>query len=398
MKQLYFETGLILQIFWSNVLKKFLIIGAFFLFTFNLSAQSAGFDSLVTTGIRQIYNIKFKDAETTFRKLIADYPDHPAGRFFLAMIDWWKILVNPDNESYDDIFFQKLEDVIYQCDQILDKNPENVDALFFKGGAIGFRGRLRAYRESWLKAADDGREALPIVERAANLDPGNLDVQLGFGIYNYYAAVIPDEYPLVKPLMLFFPSGDKQKGIEQLTNTAYNGKYAKYEARYFLMTLYYNFENNSNKADEFSKLLYEEFPDNPVFQRWRGRIAVRRGDMSLADSLFKDVLRKADINMFGYNFPKVIREAAYYVGAQYRNLNQVDSAIVYFERCVSVSREIEKEEESGFQINATLYLGMLFEAKMNKTKAIEYYERVLEMKEYGSSHAIAEESLKRLKL
>ena len=74
-------------------------------------SQGKTFDSLVTSGIRQIYRMEFQSAETTFHALIADYPDHPAGRFFLAMIDWWKILVDVDNESYDDIFFQKLEDV-----------------------------------------------------------------------------------------------------------------------------------------------------------------------------------------------------------------------------------------------------------------------------------------------
>jgi hypothetical protein len=76
------------------------------LFVFSISLQAQKYDSVVTTGIKQIYNIKFTEAEKTFRSLIADYPDKPAGRFFLAMVDWWKILINPDNESYDDIFFQ----------------------------------------------------------------------------------------------------------------------------------------------------------------------------------------------------------------------------------------------------------------------------------------------------
>ncbi|RPI72176.1 MAG: hypothetical protein EHM47_08850, partial [Ignavibacteriales bacterium] len=161
-----------------NYLKIFLLL--FILsFTQEITAQNSKFDSLVTGGIKQIYNIKFPEAERTFRQVIADYPKHPAGRFFLAMIDWWRILINLDSEEYDELFFQKLEDVIYQCDQILDNEPENIDALFFKGGSIGFRGRLRAYRDSWLKAADDGRDALPIVERASELNPNNVDVQLG---------------------------------------------------------------------------------------------------------------------------------------------------------------------------------------------------------------------------
>ncbi|MDP4117266.1 MAG: hypothetical protein Q8903_14110, partial [Bacteroidota bacterium] len=222
------------------------------LFSMSAFANKEPIDSTISKGIKYIYNIKFHEAETTFKQLIADYPEHPAGRFFLAMIDWWKILLDIDNESYDDLFYQKVEDVIFQCDGLLKKNPKNDEALFFKGGAIGFRGRLRGYRNSWIKAADDGREALPIVQEAYNLNPNNIDVQLGFGIYNYYASVIPDQYPMVKPLMIFFPKGDKQKGIEQLNKAAYSGKYTKYESRYFLMTLYYEYENDVNTSLKYS--------------------------------------------------------------------------------------------------------------------------------------------------
>ncbi len=362
-------------------------------------AQNSDFDSRVNAGIKQIYNIKFTEAEKTFRSVIADYPEHPAGRFFLAMIDWWKILLDPDNESYDEIFFQKMEDVIYQCDQLLDKNPKNVDALFFKGGSIGFRGRLRAFRESWLKAADDGREALPIVEEAASLDPNNMDVQLGFGIYNYYAEVIPNENPLIKPLMIFFPDGDKEKGIQQLKNTALNGKFAKYEARYFLMTLYYRYENNQIIADDYAKLLQDDFPDNPVFEKWRGRIAVRRGDYFLADSVFRSVLLKADKNYFGYNRPNSLREAAYYVGNNLKNNGQLDSAKIYFDKCITESKKIDKEgEESGFQVNAVMFLAQVAETLNKKDEAIRLYEVLLEMRDYGNSHSIAENSLKTLRV
>lgn len=366
--------------------------------TFSISAQTSDFDSRVNDGIKQIYNIKFTEAEKTFRSVMADYPDQSAGRFFLAMIDWWKILLDPDNESYDEIFFQKLEDVIYQCDQILDKNPKDVDALFFKGGSIGFRGRLRAFRESWLKAADDGREALPIVEEAASLDPNNMDVQLGFGIYNYYAGVIPNEYPMIKPLMIFFPDGDKEKGIQQLKNTAFNGKFAKYEARYFLMTLYYRYENNSLLADDFAKMLTDDFPDNPVFEKWRGRIAVRRGDYQLVDSIFNSVLQKGDEKKFGYSTPNSIREAAYYIGSNLKNNGYLDSAKVYLQKCIQQSQKIDEEgEESGFQVNAYVYLAQIEELLNHKDEAIRLYEKILNIKDYGNSHLIAENSLKKLR-
>src|ERR1035437_8195505 len=358
-----------------------------------INPQGEKFDSVASQGIKQIYGMQFSQAENTFRSLIADYPDHPAGRFFLAMIDWWKILVDADVESYDDLFFQKLEDVIYQCDDLLQKNPKNVDALFVKGGAIGFRGRLRAFRASWIKAADDGREALPIAERASKLDPGNLDVQLGFGIYNYYASVIPNEFPLLKPLMIFFPKGDKQKGIIQLTNTAMNGKYAKYEARYFLMTLYFTYENDAYKAGEFAKLLNTDFPDNPIFERWIGRIAARKGDFPASAVVFQDVLKQAGKNYFGYNNKQAIREAYYYIGAEAKNEKKLDSAKIYFEKCADISRQIDPKEESGFLINSMLYLGMLSDVQGNRDKAKDYYTKLLDMKEYGNSHTLAKQYL-----
>src|SRR4030066_574448 len=132
--------------------------------------QKPGYDSLVKAGINQIYSIKFNEAEKTFQLLKKEYPTHPAGRFFFAMIDWWKIILSEEDEEKDERFYEKIEDVVNFCDEILDKDPNNVDALFFKGGAIGFRGRLSVMRESWLSAAEDGREALPIVENAAKLD------------------------------------------------------------------------------------------------------------------------------------------------------------------------------------------------------------------------------------
>lgn len=372
------------------MIKRYIFL--FLLLTSSGFSQDAKFDSLVTGGIMQIYNIQFQEAEVTFRKVIADYPEHPAGRFFLAMIDWWKILLDLDTEIYDEGFYEKLEDVIYFCDDVLDRDENNVDALFFKGGAIGFRGRLRSLRESWLKAADDGREALPIVQRASKLNPANKDVQLGFGIYNYLAAVIPDRYPILKPVMLFFPSGNKELGLRQLNETADFGKYAKFEAIYFLMTLHYQFENDSYKADEYANRLISMFPENPVFLRWKGRILVRKGEGEKYFEIFKRVYEGANDSLPGYN-TRAKREAAYYAGLYKRNISQPDSALVYFEECERLSRQLDKKEPSGFLINTVLYLGMMNDAVGNRDKAVEYYNETLRMKEYGSSHQFARQYL-----
>lgn len=251
-------------------------------------------------------------------------------------------------------------------------------------------------RESWLKAADDGRTALPIVEEAGSLDPKNLDIKLGFGIYNYYAAVIPENFPFVKPIMLFFPSGDKELGINQLKSVASKGKYAKHEARYFLMTLYYTYEKDYVTAKLYSDMLSKSFPDNPVFERWRGRIAVRNGEWTLANSIFTNVYANAYKNIYGYNTYKVKRESAYYIGYHYRNINQPDSALTFFKKCINYSNQIKGQEDSGFLINSTLYAGMIYESQGNYSEAKKYYEKVIKMNDFGNSSQQAKTNLERV--
>lgn len=380
-------------------LKSLILISFFLLNTFNSYAQVTEFDSLINTGIHQIYNIKFNQAEKTFALVDKLYPEHPAGKFFDAMIVWWKIMLDQKNEQFDEIFEDKLEEVIDFCDDILDEDSENVDAIFFKGGALGFRGRLYSIRKEWFDAALDGKEALPLVYEAYEIDPKNEDVKLGFGIYNYYAAAIPEKYPFIKPAMIFFPEGDKEKGIRQLESSAENAKYASVESQFFLLTLYYQFENDYNRAFKYAVKLHEQFPDNPVFQKYLGRIFVKKGNYDKASVYFRDIEKKGMQKKLGYS-RILIRESSYYLGVDYMRRNLIDSARTSFEKCVELSKILDedKDEESGFQINAMLYLAKIANQINNKELAISYYEKILEMRDYRNSHRKAEKFLKKLKI
>ena len=351
-------------------------------------------DSLVKAGINQIYGIEFDKAEKTFNVVEKDYPTHPSGKFFKAMITWWRILLNLDDESLDDKFYDQLEDVIDQCDNILDKNDKNVDAMFFKGGALGFRGRLRAIRESWFKAALDGKDGLALVFKAYADDPKNIDIQLGFGIYHYYAEVIPQKYPAVKPFMIFFPKGNKEQGLKELENVAWNGRYARIEARYFLLTLYFQFEDNMKETLKWAQYLLHDFPNNPMFERYQGLVYVKQNDYKTASITFHDIYHKCKRGMPGYN-DRFKREATYYIGNDFFNRSIPDSAAYYFERSEKLSRKLDGDNESGWLINTVLFLGKIYDQLGKRELAIKYYKESLSLKDRGNSHQEAEAYLKK---
>jgi len=344
-------------------------------------------------GIDDVYNLRFDSARAEFTHLIHTQPDHPAGYFFLAMVDWWRIITDFNNTSTDERFLHELDRVIDLCDKRLDTNENDISALFFKGGALGFKGRLHGNREDWVKAANDGRQALPIVQKAYKLAPDNNDILLGIGIYNYYAAVIPDQYPFVKPLMIFFPEGDRQKGIAQLTQASEKATYANTEATYFLMQIYQNFEKKYTEALGLALTLHAKYPRNPMFHRYVGRCYASTGHWEEAYATFSEILKNAQSHTTGYDM-YTEREAQFYIGVYQMNNGKTDEALSSFYRVDELSRTIDHSEQSGFMSMANLRIGMLYDIQKKRDLAILQYRKVLDMKDFQDAHDQAERYLK----
>jgi tetratricopeptide (TPR) repeat protein len=349
-------------------------------------------DQKVQTGIDHIYNFEFPEAERSFDEVVALRPDHPVGHFFRAMIQWEKILSNFDDETQDQRLYDLLDVVIEMCDKRLDDDSRDITALFFKGGAVGFRGRLRANRSKWAAAANDGLTALPLVRKAYELDQNNYDILLGIGIYNYYAAIVPDKYPVVKPLMIFFPSGDRVKGLEQLRQASLHAKYASVEAMYFLMQNEFMYEKEFPKALELARTLSGRYPRNPVFHRYLGRCLVATGFLDEANRVFVEVERRYANKQTGYDRYDG-REAYYYMGRNELTAKRYEAALKYLYLCDELSRVLDKEGPSGFMSMGNLLIGMVYDAQGKRELAVAQYNKVLDMKEYETSHTDAKRYL-----
>lgn len=346
-------------------------------------------DRRIQKGVDHIYNLEFYDAEQVFAEVIRLRPAHPAGYFFRAMIQWWRILSNIEDESQDDRFYEMLEEVIDMCDTMLEKDPDDITALFFKGGSLGFRGRLRGTRGNWFGAARDGIAALPIVRTAHTLDSTNYDVLLGIGIYNYYADVVPSEYPIVKPFMVFFPSGDRQKGLEQLELASQRAKYASIEATYFLAQNYFLFEKNNQKALQFARALSRRYPRNPVFLRVMGRCYVALGNWEDVFRVFSEVILRTTERQTGFDAADA-REAYYYVGKYFMNLGKTDDALANFRQCEELSQQLDKDAASGFFSMASLHIGMIYDLQTRRPEALMKYRAVLKMRNFENTHRDAQ--------
>jgi tetratricopeptide (TPR) repeat protein len=342
---------------------------------------------LVNQGIRDTYNLRFEEADAAFSKVVKAHPDHPTGYFLIAMVEWWRILIDIENESRDDRFYDMLDDVIDLCDKRLKKNEKDLAGLFFKGGSIGFKGRLLANRKSWVKAATTGKQALPVVMDAAEVAPDNADLAFGTGIYDYYAAVLPEKYSVLKPLMMFLPEGNRSRGLKELKLAADKGRYANWEAKYFLMQTWYSIENKPSTALTYARELHEEFPANPVFHRYLGRISVKMGNWEGATTIFSDIATAARNGKRGYT-KAMHREAQYYLGYGAMLRKEYGTAMKHLVECDKMSRGID-EDPSGFMIMANLRMGMLHDVMNERNYAVKQYDKVLKLPEFNGSRDLA---------
>ncbi len=343
-------------------------------------------------GLDLLYDMRFAQAQRLFDQIDLRFPEHPIGPFLNALNTWWKILLDLSDTSHDDAFFAAMDEVIARCDRMIKDNPRHFDALFFKGAALGFRGRLRSNRHDWIKAAGDGKRAMDYVLAVARKDAGNHDYVFGKGLYDYYADVMPRKYPFVKPLMAFFPDGDRQRGLRELERTATQGYYIQTEAAYFLVQIYYLFEEDYEKSVYYVTWLRERHPGNAFFHAIEGRIYARWGQWEKSQTVFEDVLERFKQGKPGYN-AATGEQALYYLARARMARSDYQPALAYLVQLEALSARTT--DDAYFKVMGRLRQGMAYDALGQRTLAQDRYRQVLGMKEWAGSHAVAQQYLDR---
>jgi hypothetical protein len=344
-----------------------------------------------TRGLDHLYDLEFEAAQTEFAKIDRDHPDHPIGPFLQSLTLWWEILLDLTDTSHDDAFYDAMDEVIARSDRLMKEDKDDVDGMFFKGAALGFRGRLRSNRGDWFKAAMDGKRAMDYVLGVPERDPANHDYAFGKGLYDYFAEVVPDKYPFTKPVMVFFPKGDRERGLEAIERTAYQGHYIRTEAVYFLLQINYLYERDYDKCVEFATWLTRRYPNNSYFQAIEGRVYATWGRWSQADAVFQDVLERYKSRRVGYN-DSVGEQALYYLARGRMFRRDHEAALAYLMQLEALAARTK--DETYFKVLGRLRQGMAHDAMGRRNIAMQRYREVLEMKDYSSAHERAEQYLR----
>lgn len=356
-----------------------------------------GLQYRITKSINSMYDFNFAVAERDFAVIANQYPEHPLPYFLVALGYWWRIEIDVTKETYDKAFLKYLDMAIEKAEVMFDADESNKEAAFFLAAGYGFQGRLYSERKSWTKAAWAGRNALKYMELSRGEEEFNPELLLGDALFNYFSVWIPENYPLLKPVMALFPKGNKQLGLQQLEEVATNAFYTRVEAQYFLFRLYASEEKKPYEALQISEYLHTKFPNNPYFHRSYARhlYTVGRWNESVKQSF--EILDRIDAKQTGYESNSG-RYAAFFVAQFYDRVKDQKEAKKYYLKTISYGEESESQE-SGYYLHSLVQLGIIAMEEGNKSLAKNYFK---EVKKYAKrkhpSHEAARQYLKKNKL
>ncbi|UYZ57433.1 tol-pal system protein YbgF [Hymenobacter latericus] len=323
--------------------------------------------------VRNLYNFKYDKAEKQFRSLRRRYPNHPMPYFLLGLSQWWKIMpTNIQTTLYDRPFFAYMDTAIVKAEKLYEQDNRNYEACFFLAASYGFDARLNAERANWRKATVSSKRSLKYLELSKEANGLSPEFLFGQALFNYYAVWIPDNYPLLKPVLLLFPKGNKQLGLQQLRNVADNGVYVGPEAKVFLMRILNNEENNPTAAMPIARSLATNYPDNGYFQRFYALLCFNEGEFRECERVSREILDKINRGFPGYEGISG-RYATYFLGWLMQNkYKDINKAKEYYQRCI-VFAESTNETSGGFYLYANLNLARIADKAKDVKAAVRYY-------------------------
>jgi hypothetical protein len=241
-------------------------------------------DPLVREAFDRFYNLDYPGAIERFERFHAAHPGDPQGTVLLLDAVLFQELYRQDlldttfyaNDGFltgrhatqedaktRDRILALADEAIREADWRLDKNQNDVDALYARGWARALKCTyLAMVQRSFgsglrlaMKAKDDHARVL-------QLDPDYVDAKLVVGVYEYVVGALPLPFKLL--IGVAGITGSKSKGLEMLADDSNRGVVTNVEAR-TVTALFLRREARYKEAEQVVRSLKSEYPRDYLF-------------------------------------------------------------------------------------------------------------------------------------
>ena len=273
-----------------------------------------------TAGSQLLFDYDFDEALKHYSRISERFPEHPIGPYNLATTIWTRLAqrsngmrgsslrndrffsqegrpeTTPEEEA---AFREHLEEAYRRAEGLLDRDPDDVEALYYLGAAEALEsGWAVIVDRAWFRAARTIRRGVRRHRRVQELDPGFRDAYAVPGAYVYGIATLAR--PLRMLAFVFGMRGDREGGLEGVQITANEGRRARWGGLWTYALLMQR-EEQEDEALAATRRLNRQFPRNPDFVLDEVSILMAQGDFDAARELAEVVLERREAGFGNYH-------------------------------------------------------------------------------------------------
>lgn len=306
----------------------------------------AAYRDRALAALRAFYAMDFYRAERILAGLDTLFGPYVGTSYLRALAYSWRIELDPSTTWFDSFWEKELK----RTDSLLGCCAFHPLEKYF----IGFANKALEVRRLYVRgeliaSVWKARELISLLDgirKYAELYP---EMQFELGLYEYYIAYFYKNYPIMRPILYFFPAGDEASGLARLERCARDSlNYTQYEAAYFLGYIYLYQAKQPAKAVYWLSYLAERFPANPLFRRmWAealyqtGRYAEARQVISPWIKAYEETCPKPPCYLIAHKYPTSEAVQAYgLLGMSLREEKRYEEAAKAFERMETLLKSL----------------------------------------------------------
>jgi tetratricopeptide (TPR) repeat protein len=242
----------------------------------------AELEDTIRRGEDMILNREYTDAMILFQAIGKSHADSPIGPLGEMLVYQSQMLENGDFAQATE-YEAATKVTAKRTADVMGKNPGAWDRML-AGGFYGVRAMHAMRLKKYLKAVDDGWEALSELKTVKKAEPDFADSDVGLGLYDYWRSVITHN---VRWLPFF--SDKRKQGISEIEHAFIDAQYTRPIAQLVLVFIYID-EHRYDDAIALGEDMGTHYPKNTLVRVQLGRAYSRKGRYADAIVLYKHVL------------------------------------------------------------------------------------------------------------
>ena len=284
-------------------------------------------DSLLKSGIMNVVNQEYSEANKYFKQLGLEYPELPLGKIYLAAS---KIAEAYDyNKEYDSEYIESnLQEAREHAEELLSTDEDNLWFNYYYALAEGYIAYYDAIRDDWLSALSTGMYSIKAFGNCLNIENNFYEAYIAIGTYEYWMSR-KTEFLDWAP----FYDDETEIGIEKLRTAIQSASYNSHLAVNSLIWIYID-QEDFKTAIEVGLKAVNEFPESRYF-KWGLARAYEDVNTDSSIQLYYDLLESFSQEKDQNSINSIVLK--HIIAQQFVKTGQKDKAITLCDEILSVS-------------------------------------------------------------